>query len=102
MIASQGFEKLSSILIQPRVPRLSRQKWIGFALVADGGQGTVSRDYDGFVRQCQNRAMQGLHDFLVGASGQVGAANGAGKERVAGDEFFLRCEIQADTAFGVT
>jgi len=61
----------------------------------------VAGDDYGFIGQGQHGLVQRAHDLLHGAAGQVGAADGAGEQRVAGDQFLLRSEIQADAAFGV-
>ena len=45
--------------------------------------------------------MQGSDDLFERSSGQVGASDAAGEERVAGDQHLLGGEIQADAAFGV-
>jgi len=45
--------------------------------------------------------VEGAHDLLHGAAGEIGAADGAGEEGVAGDEFLLSGEIKADAAFGM-
>ena len=46
--------------------------------------------------------MQGLQDLLHRAAGQVGAADGAGEESVAGKQELFGREIEADAALGVT
>jgi hypothetical protein len=77
------------------------QKGVGFALLADGSQRTVSGDNYGFIGQRQHRVVQGSQNLLHGAAGQIGAADGTGEKGVTGDEFIVGREIEADAAFGV-
>ena len=56
---------------------------------------------DGFVGQGHNRVMQRAQNFLHRAAGQVGAADRAGEESVAGDQVFFGREVEADAAFGM-
>ena len=58
-------------------------------------------DDDGFVRQSQDGVVQGAEDFLHGAAGEIGAADGASEEGVAGDELLLGGEVETDATFGV-
>src|ERR1700737_3142458 len=46
--------------------------------------------------------MQRSNDLLKRSAGKVGASDGAGKQRVAGDELVLRREVKADAAFGMS
>lgn len=61
----------------------------------------MAGDYNRFVGQGQHCVVQRAHDLLHRAAGQVGAADRAGEESVAGDEFFFRGEVKADAALGV-
>jgi len=61
----------------------------------------VAGDYFGFVGEGENCVVEGAHDFLRVAAGEVGAPDGAGEENVAGDQFFFDGEVEADAAFGV-
>ncbi len=80
---------------------LLEQKGIAFALFANGGKRAVAGYYECFVRQCENGSVKGLQDLLHGSAGQVGAADGAGEQGVAGDQDFLRRKVNADATFGV-
>jgi len=62
---------------------------------------TVAWDDYRLVWQRQHCVVQRAQNLLHRAAGKVGAADRAGEERVAGDQFLLRREIQANTAFGV-
>jgi len=61
----------------------------------------VAWDDYGFVRQGHERIAEGAQDFLHGAAGEVGAADRSCEESVAGDQFLVGREVEADTAFGV-
>jgi len=74
---------------------------VGLSLCANGGQWAVAGDDHGFVGQGQDRVVQGMQDLLHGTAGQIGAADGAGEESVAGDEFIVGSEVEADAALGV-
>ena len=80
---------------------LAFQKWVVLALLTDGGLAAVAGDYYGVVGEGEEFVAQGVDDFFEGAAGQVGAADAASEERVAGDQFLLRGEIEADAALGV-
>ena len=77
------------------------QKGIALFLIPDGGQRAVAGDYHRLIRQDQDRVVQRAHDLLHRAAGEVSAADGSGEEGVAGDEFLLSREVEADAAFGV-
>src|SRR4051794_35642216 len=53
----------------------TKNERIRLPLFADGGQRPMSGNHDGFVRQRHQRAVQRLHDLLIRAARQVGAAN---------------------------
>jgi len=70
--------------------------------LADCGSGTMSRD-DGYrIGQSKKMLVDGGEELAGVASGEVGAADGAGEEGVPGEEEGLLGEIEADTAFSVT
>ena len=77
------------------------EEGVGLAFFADGGQLAVAGDDYGFVGQSQDCVVEGAEDFWHGAAGEVGAADGAGEEGVAGDQFLFCGEVEADAAFGV-
>jgi hypothetical protein len=56
---------------------------------------------DGIIGQGEDAVAQGAHDFLKRASGEIGAADAAREQGVAGDQQFLRGKIEADAALGV-
>ena len=68
---------------------------------ADGGDGAVTGNDSGFVGQSEQAGVDGVDDLLGIAAGQVGAADAAGEERVAGDDHFERREMKADGTLGV-
>jgi len=61
----------------------------------------MAGNYYGFIWQRQDRVVQGVQDFLHGATGEIGAANGAGEQGVASNQLLFCGEIEADAAFGV-
>ena len=80
---------------------IGAQERIAPALCADGGRGAVAGQNLGFVGQSQQAGLDGVDDLAGVAAGQVGAADAAGKERVAGDEQLERGKVEADRALGV-
>jgi hypothetical protein len=62
----------------------------------------VTWDDDCFVGKREEAIVNGGQEFAGVAAGQVGAADGAGEERVAGEKEGLAGKIEADGAFGVT
>ena len=78
-----------------------QQEWIAFFFFSDGGERAVAGDNESVLRQGTGKVVDGAHDFFGGAAGKIGAADGAGKKCVAGDQFALRRKIKADAAFGV-
>ena len=77
------------------------QEWICSAFGADGGGWSVAGNDPGFVGEGQQAGVDGVDDLLEVAAGQVGAADAAGKERVAGEDHLERSEVKADGALGV-
>ncbi len=77
------------------------QERVGLAFLADRGELAVAGDDYGFIRQGQDCVVQGAQDFLHRSAGEIGAADGAGEEGVAGDQLFVGREVEADAAFGV-
>ena len=68
-------------------PMVVTGPWPGRTLVSSGKR--------------QQAGLDGVDDLVEVAAGQVGAADAAGKERVAGDEKLERGKMQADGALGV-
>ena len=77
------------------------EEWVALALLADCCEFAVAGDYYRFVWEGQDRVVEGVEDFLHRAAGEVGAADGAGEEGVAGDQLFFCGEVEADAAFGM-
>ena len=71
------------------------------SLLADGGARAVAGDDDGCVGERQQLLVDGADEHGAVAAGQVGAADRAGEEGVAGEQQMLRGEVEADAALGV-
>src|SRR5579885_708499 len=56
------------------------------ALFPDGSESAVSRINERLVRQLQQLAAKRIHNLLHGTAPEVGTANAAGEERVAGEK----------------
>jgi hypothetical protein len=78
------------------------EEGIRIALLADAGFPTVAWDDSRLVGQGEQSVVEGAEDLAAVAAGEVGATDGAGEERVAGEEKILRREVQADAALGVS
>src|ERR1035441_1836350 len=87
--------------VTTRPPLVTYQEGVLFPFLADGGSGTMAWNYDSLIRQGQHALVQRPHDFLERSSGEIGASNAAGEQRVAGDQQFLRGKIETDAALGV-
>lgn len=74
------------------------QEGVTFAFRADGSFRAVARQYACFIGQCEQAVVDRFDDLAVIAPGQIGAANTAGKYRIAGDHHLQRREVQADGA----
>ena len=77
------------------------QEWVIFALCSDRSSRSVAGQHSGFVGKGQQPGFDGFDDLIEIAAGQVGPANAAGKQCVAGDEQLERGEVQANGALGV-
>jgi hypothetical protein len=77
------------------------QERVALAFLSDGCQFAMAGDDYRFVGQRQHCVVQGAHNFLSIAAGEIGAANGSGEEGISRDQFLFRREVQADAAFGV-
>jgi len=77
------------------------EKGVGVALDTDGGGRAVAGDDAGGVGEWQQVVVDGVEQLAGIAAGQVGAADRAGEEGVAGDEEALLGEVEADAALGV-
>lgn len=100
----QTAEASAPLFVRPgRISRASAfdEKGIALALFANSGEGTVSGDDDSFIGKSKQCVVQRLQDFLHGAAGQIGAADGTGEKGVAGDEFLFGRKVEADAAFGM-
>ncbi len=53
------------------------------------------------VRQSEHGTTQRLHNLLHGSTGEIGAADGSGEQRIARKQNFFGREVKADAAFGV-
>lgn len=80
----------------------SNQERIRLAFLGDRGNWAMTRNNDRLVGQGKHGIMQGLHDFLRRAAGQVGTADGSGKQGVTRNQFLFRWKIKADAALGVS
>ena len=70
---------------------LNRQQWsaqegIARPFFADGSFGAMARDDQGGVRQGQKLLTDAGDELVVVATGEIGAADGAGEQGVAGEE----------------
>jgi hypothetical protein len=77
------------------------EEGIGLAFIADGGEFAMAGHDYSFIGQGQQRVVQRVQYFLHRSAREISAADGPGEEGVAGDEFFLGREVEADAAFGV-
>ena len=77
------------------------QERVLFPLLPDRRLRSMARDDDRLVGQGEDAAMQGFQNLLKRSSRQIGPANAAREQRVAGNQQFLRGEIQADAALGM-
>ena len=68
---------------------------------ANSGFRAVARNNDGFVGEGNQLLFDGGENLLAVAAGQVGAADGAGEEDVAGDDLAVVGEPEGDVARGV-
>ena len=55
------------------------QEGVAFTLGADGGDGSVAREYFGFVREGQQAGLDGVDDLIEVSAGEVGSADAAGE-----------------------
>jgi len=98
-------KSIAEIIDQPLRRRYERlafhQKRITLPFFPNSRQRAVAGDYDGFVRECQDCVMQGVQDLFHRTAGEVCAADRSGEEGVAGNQFLLGGEVEADAAFGV-
>ena len=79
----------------------STQKWIAPAFRADCGSGAVARHNLCLVWKREQAGVNRIENLWGIAAGQVGAANAARKQRVAGNEHVERDKMEADGTLGV-
>ena len=77
------------------------KEWVAQSFFTDCREFAMAGDYYCFVWQRQDSVVEGVQDFFHRATWQVGAADGAGEEGVAGDQLLFSLEVEADAAFGV-
>jgi hypothetical protein len=65
------------------------------------GGGTVTGEDPGFIGKAEEAGLDGLDDLAGIAPGQVGAADAAVEEGIAGNDHFEGLEVKADGALGV-
>jgi hypothetical protein len=68
---------------------------------ADGGCGPVAGQDPGVVGKGQEPGFDGVDDLAWVAAGQIGAADAAGKQGIAGNDHFERLEMKTDGTLGV-
>ncbi len=66
--------------------RSSPQEGILFPFLSNGRSCAVPWNHDSVIGQGQNAVVQGAHDLLKRSSGEIGASNAAGEQRVSGDQ----------------
>jgi hypothetical protein len=77
------------------------EEWIAFSLISDRGGWSVARKNPGFIGQGHQPGTERVHDLIEVAAGQVGAADAAGKQGVAGNQQLERGKVEADRPLGV-
>src|SRR4030095_4012356 len=78
------------------------EKRIGFALLANGGQRSVSRYNDSLIGQAQQLSVEGLDDLVERSARKIGPANAPGKKSIPGDQLMFTRKVKADAALGVS
>jgi hypothetical protein len=73
------------------------QKWIVAPFIANGGTGTVTWQYHGFVRQSKNLFVNAAHQQFVIASRQVSPAYASRKEDVSAEEELVIGRVETET-----
>ena len=77
------------------------QVGVVFGLGADGGGGPVAVIDDRLGREGQELGTNTGDELIKIAAGEIGTADGAGKEGVADEDGFFLGAVQADAAGGV-
>src|SRR5690242_20316260 len=77
------------------------QKGVALPFFSNGRHFSVARYDDGLVGQGQDSIVQGAHDLLHRTSGEIGAADGSGKKRIARNQLLFGFEVKTDAALGV-
>lgn len=78
-------------------PAVLSQKRIVAPFIADGGTGSVTWQYHGFVRQSKNLFANAARQQFVIASRQVSSANASRKEYVSADEELVISSVETET-----
>ena len=61
----------------------------------------MTRKYLGFIGKRKQAFLDGVDNLAEIAARKIGASDAAGKERVAGEDHFERCEVEADGTLSV-
>jgi hypothetical protein len=78
------------------------QEWIVLPFGADSGCGAVAGQDPGVAGQGQEPGFDGLDDLARVAAGEIGTADAAGKQSIAGDDHLERLEMKTNRTLGVT
>ena len=62
------------------------QEGILFPFLSNGCSRAMARNHDRLIRQGQDAVVQRAHDLLERSSGEIGASDAAGEQRVAGNQ----------------
>jgi hypothetical protein len=77
------------------------KEWIVQPFVADCGRGTVAGQHASVAGQGQETGFDGLDDLARVPAGEIGAADTAGKQSIAGNDHLERLEMKTNRTLGV-